>query len=306
MNTLFVNLDVNYAHSKENFNKRKVRNNVILDNINKTKTIFKDFAYKLTGFSFVSDIISNNKRNNTYFLNIYGDVFFASTKSEYLLKKFLNIKFKDIRDLNIIFSRNFEDYINQKKQIIDFMNKISTDLDITYISSENNLKNLDKKYILRYITTLKKDIRKFKMLIVIKSLADLDILKLKEYIEEYKYVDILKLSDMSKSEYAKLIQIVKNINEEYGSSIEVIQKRNILEYDFYLLYAKGIKEFFISHFLINKQAGILDLTNKDDDVLSTPYRAYFKNKYYIMTMFDRVKLNIDNFSKMELGMIYKE
>ncbi len=306
MNTLFVNLDVNETHSKENFIKRKVKNNFILDNINKTKIIFKDFAYKLVGFNFISDTLSNNKRNNTYFLNIYYDVFFFNIKSEYLLKKFLKIKLKDIRNLNVIFSKNFENYINQKKQIIDIMNKISTDLDITYISSENNLKSLDKKYILRYITTLKKDIRKFKILIVIKSLVDLDISKLKEYIEEYKYVDILKLSDMSKCEYAKLIQIVKDINEEYGSSIEVIQKRNILEYDFYLLYAKGIKDFFISHFLINKQAGILDLTNKDDDVLSTPYRAYFKNKYYIMTMFDRVKLNVDNFSKTELGMIYKE
>ena len=110
---------------------------------------------------------------------------------------------------------------------------------------------------------------------------------------------------MTKSDYSKVNSIITKLNTEYGSSMEVIQKRNIIDYNFYLIYSKNKKEFFTSHYVINNNAGILDLTSKDDDVFSNEYKSYFKNKYYISTVFNRVKFDIENFSKKELGIIYK-
>lgn len=142
------------------------------------------------------------------------------------------------------------------------------------------------------------------MLIVLDSVIDFDVNKLIEYIEEYKFIDILRMSNITKSEYRKLNKIVEEINNEYGSSIEIIQKRNIQNYDFYMLYTTNKKEYFKSHYILNKQAYILDITDIDDDILSKEYKSYTKNKGYVETIFNRMNLNMGNYSKIDIGMLY--
>ncbi len=301
MNTLFINLYEDTI-KKEEVKKNK---NIIKKNLDRTKIILSSCLNKITGFSFLKDAFSTSKNTSTYFLNIYKDIFFDSTKNLFLLKKLIKFKINNGHKLNIVFSKNFDDNIDLKLQIQETLNDALKDVEKNYISLKNNMKNLDMKYITHYIESRKIDLRKFKILIAIEKYEDLDVNKLIEYLDKYRYIDILKFPNMTKSDYSKVNSIITKLNDEYGSSMEVIQKRNIIDYNFYLIYSKNKKEFFTSHYVINNNAGILDLTSKDDDIFSNEYKSYFKNKYYISTVFNRVKFDIENFSKKELGIIYK-
>ena len=123
----------------------------------------------------------------------------------------------------------------------------------------------------------------------IDNLLDFDLDKLREYVEKYKFVDILRMKNISKSDMKKLNKLVENVNQEFGSSIKIIQKRKLK---------------FISYYALNDKASILDITNLDDDNMSKEYIAYKKNKMYIKTIFDRMNMDMSCFYKTDLGLMY--
>ncbi len=282
MNNLFIDLVVDEKNNK----------NSIIDNL---------FLKKL-GFVIKEDKLLKTKTSTTLFLKINIDKFVISRKNIYFFKKFIKSYIKNIKDINVVFSKKFNgmDYIrNEIKKILHIING-----NCKYIKSDNDLKNHDSIYLKNYILNNKIDKSKFRILVVVDDIKDFEKEKLKEYLEEYKFVDILRMSNISKGDYKRLSKEVNDINNEYGSSMEIIQKRNIQNYDFYIIYSQNRKKYLISHYVLNKKAYILDITDVDDDVYSKEYKLYEKNKKYIDTLFNRLNLDVDNFCKTELGSLY--
>ena len=281
-------------------------NNLFVDtidikNINRTNYIEK-LLLKTIGFVFKEDKLLKSKNSTTMFLLFNTDTFIKSKNNIKVLKRVLKINLRVKRNLNIIFSKKINSLVVIKNELINVLNIIVQNNN--YIESLNQLKQRDIKYIERYISTNKIDKNKFKLLVVLNDLIDLDVNKIKEYIEKYKFVDILKMKDVSKIQYKKMLNIIEEINKEYGASIDIIQKRNIQNYNFYILYSKGLKEFFKTHYILDNKAYVLDITDVDDDILSKEYKLYEKNKGYIKTLFDRMCLSNENFSKTDLGSLY--
>lgn len=281
-------------------------NNLFVDIIDenlsyKANVIEKGFL-KLFGFLFKEDKLLNESKSKTFFLLVNSDKLSSGKKNYYVLSKVLKNKISNFNNINIVFSRLFENVPSLKKQVTDLL--FSVNKEASLVQSINNLNELDSVYISRYILERKKDINKFRLLIVIDYLKDFDINKLKKYIEKYKFVDILRMQNITKTEYKRLNEIVDKVNEEYGSSIEIIQKRNIQDYDFCVLLSSNIKEYFKSHYILGKDSYVLDITDVDNDILSKEYKSYQRNKGYIETIFNRMNLSMDNFLKTDIGSIY--
>lgn len=281
-------------------------NNLFVDIIDenlsyKANVIEKGFL-KLFGFLFKEDKLLNESKSKTFFLLVKSDKLSSGKKNYYVLSKVLKNKISNFNNINIVFSRLFENVPSLKKQVTDLLFSINKEASL--VQSINNLNELDSVYISRYILERKKDINKFKLLIVIDYLKDFDINKLKKYIEKYKFVDILRMQNITKIEYKKLDDLIDKVNEEYGSSIEIIQKRNIQEYDFCILLSSNIKEYFKSHYILGKDSYVLDITDVDNDILSKEYKSYQRNKGYIETIFNRMNLSMENFLKTDIGSIY--
>ena len=122
-----------------------------------------------------------------------------------------------------------------------------------------------------------------------------------EYISNYKFVDVLKMSGIDKSCYKNLSENIEKINNEFGSTIEITQRRNIQEYNIYLIYSKVNCENFKSHYILRKKSKIIDMHDEEQDILNLNNKAYEKNKEYIKTLFNRIDVDINNYSKNKLG-----
>lgn len=279
-------------------------NNVFIDIIKEENlkiNIWERLILKFMGVILKEDKLLKNNMTSTFFILLDIDKkqnFDKILKNLYKLLKYKKIE----KNINIILSKEISKNLTLKESLIKLF--LSIDINNKYINVNNNLKDIDMQYVSRYILENRIDINKFKILIILDKLKDFDLEKFKEYIINYKFIDVLKTSNFTKSEYNKLSKIIENINEEYGSSIEIIQKRNIQNYDFYILYSGNIKNKFKSHYILNKKAYILDLTDIDDDILSQEFKSYEKNKPYLETMFNRLNMNIESFRKVDLGFLY--
>lgn len=279
-------------------------NNLFIDLVEKNakNNFIDEFLLKTVGFVLKEDKILKTKTTTTLFLKFNMDKFVKSSRNVYLLKTVLKNNIKNKRNINVIFSKRFnnlEKIRNELKSIITSINEESK-----YIASINNLREKDMHYIERYIVENNVDKNKFKILMIVDNIKDLEIENIKKYIEEYKFLDILRMQNISKNDYKKMSKFIDEVNNEYGTSIEIIQKRNIQNYDFYILYSKNRKEYFNSHYILNKKSYTLDITDVDDDILSREYKLYEKNKGYITTLFDRMSINKENFYKTDLGSLY--
>lgn len=280
-------------------------NNVFVDVLKEKQAlklnILERASLKFMGFVLKEDKLLKNKALSTYFVLL--DLSKIQNNDKYLKMLHRVLKYKKVeKNINVVLSRNISENTKLKESLI----KLFGSLDTSYncVEVENNLKSIDMQYISRYILENKIDVNKFKILLVLDKLKDFDLDKLREYITNYKFVDILKTVSVTKSEYNRLSKVVDKINDEYGSSIEIIQKRNIQNYDYYILYSSNIKEKFKSHYVLNKNAYILDITDVDDDILSKEYKSYEKHRPYLETLFNRLSINLESFKKSELGRLY--
>jgi len=164
----------------------------------------------------------------------------------------------------------------------------------------------DIKYINEYINSEKINPNKLKILIALDNIDDYSDKKMIEYISNFKYVDILKMSGIDKIRYKKLNEKIDKINDEYGTTIEITQKRNIQEYNVYLVYSKVNKDEFKSHYILRKKSKILCMNDEEQDILNENIKAYEKNKYNIETLFNRIGVTASNYSKNKLGALMLE
>lgn len=284
MNNLFVDI---YESQNKSLNLTSVTNKMLL----------KTFGYILK-----EDKLLKTKTSSNIFLNLDKEKVLDLNKNKKAFKRSLKFLLKNKRNITVVFSRKIKNTIGLEDSIKKLFDQIG--LDFRYIDSLNKLKTLDISYIERYMTVKKINPDRFKLLVAIDDILDFDFEKFLEYVLKYKCVDILKMQDINKYDYKKLAKVVENINNEYGSSVQIIQKRNLQNYDFCILYTENQKEYFKSHYVLKREVYILDITNVDDDILSKEYKIYEKNKSYIETIFKRMKLDVNEFCKVDLGKLY--
>ena len=114
------------------------------------------------------------------------------------------------------------------------------------------------------------------------------------------------MSNISKGDYKRLSKEVNDINNEYGSSMEIIQKRNIQDYNVCLMYSNIDKSEFTSHYILGKNSKYLDINNEEEDIYNENNRVFERNRYDIETLFKRIQVNMNHFSKNKIGALLLE
>ena len=261
-------------------------------------------------YKYTSDILNSNYGKN---MSLKLDVDFVLDKlmsdKKYSLKMF-NIKqnlkkeFNGISTINVIFDNSFEELEEEYKQIIkhyvyNILNE--DDVKINEICSINKMYENDVKYIDEYVKKAKINENKLKILVVLNEYSDYIEEKIKEYITKYKFVDILKMPNISKVDYKKIYDSIEKINEEYGSTIDIITRKNIQEYQIYLMYSNVDKDYFFSHYILRKKSCYIEMKNEDFDKYNEGVYEYEKNTSYILTLANRLGIDMDRYSKNKVG-----
>jgi hypothetical protein len=294
MNTIFI--DVN------NFKGKTLKNEKIVYN----KSIFKKIIFNLLKFSFLKDTIEANLTSNIMYLNIDEDYIKTISKENkfklrsFILIKYLNYKIKKMDEIYLIYSNKLDKLLECKKYIFNIF-KYNVELCVNEIYTENTMQKNDLLYIDDFVKNNKISLNKLKILVVVDNKKDYIKSKMTEYIEKYKFVDVLRMSNINKIDYKFLQNEISSINEEYGSTIDIIQKRNIQTYNIYIFFSDIDKNEFKSHYIVRKQAKFINMKNPDEDYLGKACKSYEKSKYEIETLFNRMGIHVENFSKNKLG-----
>ena len=312
MNTLFVDIE-NFKDiaSKYNAKRRELKENPEKKlKLSEQEKI--DFVSKVTGIKLKSDILSNGYTSNNVNLSIDCNLFFKLKNSKSKVKQaylnnMLRMKLKNMDKINIVFSKCLDDKSckEQKDYIINKLNNIKH-IQIKEIKISNKMLVNDIRYINDYVERAKINKNKLKILIAINDIKDFSTPKLIEYISNYKFVDILRMNGINKIEYNKLSSKINEINEEYGTTIEIIQKRNIQDYNVCLMYSNIDKNEFTSHYILGKNSKYLDINNEEEDIYNENNRVFERNKYDIETLFKRIQVNMNHFSKNKIGALLLE
>lgn len=289
MNTIFI--DMNKFQKKEENKKKKIEH-------------FKNYLMQV---SITEDFI--NEKGNKNISLVFDEKFISvlgKTKRQSFKKFFLKYQldkiFKNEKKIYFLFSRELDKCKEYKYKIRALLLQIlGENIQAIEVVAQNNMLQHDVIYMDQFLKLKKIEARKANILIVMNQVADVKIDKVVEYIKKYRYVDILRMNGVSKFEYQTLLEKVNSINEEYGTTTELIQRRNISEYDIYVFYSDISLDMFRKHYILNERAKILDLKNDDDDTLSLAYRTYLRKKTDLMALFNRVNLQLDRFSKNKLG-----
>ena len=284
-------------------------NNIFIDysNKNNKKNKFKDVIFK---YNVVDDMLNNKLVKNTY---ITLDKYYMENitkKNRYniydrIFKFMVNLKYSVNDEVNVIFSNLFDNESNIKSFILDLLRLNSLTI-YKEIKNKNTLKINDVKYINEYIKKINKEIDKLRLLIVIDNINDFDEEKFKEYISKYKFIDILKTKNINRYDYKKLLSYVQRTNTEYGTTIEIKQKRNLQNYDVLLIYSKLNKLNFCEKYIVSRDSLYLDFADIDSDIYNDWYLVYKRYEPEILTLLDRLKIEVNNFSKQKLGFIFKQ
>ena len=288
MNTIFIDI-------KDN--ERKLENCTI-----KERILYKN---KLAKYIFVKDVLNNDLGKNIY---IEFDVEYLNKmciKNNFPLKyKYLKYlirrNFTKDDTVNLVFSNFFDENTILKDFVVKLLKQNSL---IIYeeITKTNEMKTHDMKYVDEYIKKEKIKLNKLKILFVLDNINDYDDSKVIEYISKYKFLDILRCSNITKSDSKKLSERINEINNEYGTTIEIIQKRNISMYHVYIVFSKLSKIDFMEKYILKKNSMYIDLKDPDEDVLSSANVAFDRYKQDIQVLFNRLNISLDNFSINKLG-----
>ena len=300
MNTLFI--DISNLDSKT-----KAQKKCSLSNIkHKAKT-------NILKYELVEDFLKNGTMTNNISLKINKDILenIANNKKNIRRLYFendLKNRIKNIDKLNIVFSNYFENENGNiyKNYIVNTLKKKREDLSLKEILIDNKMSNHLTKYIDDYVKEHSINQNKLKILAIFNDINDYIEDKLKEYILRYKFIDVLRMNGINKIDYKKLSTSIDELNDEFGSTIDIIQRRNIQEYNIYLMFSKVKKEDFYSHYILRKKSKYIDLNNADDDIYNENIKVYKRNKYELSTLFNRLELSDDNFSKNKLGALILE
>lgn len=260
-------------------------------------------------FDVKDDILNSKLAKNTYIEVDKEYLYYMLKNNKYsvfdrIFKFNINKKYGKNDNVNIIFSKEFDNHLKLKGYILNLLRLNSLTI-YNELIIKNNLKNNDMKYIAKYISDNKKDLSRLKILVILDNIKDYDEKKLLEYISNYKVIDILKTKNINKYDYSKLLKNVESINNEYGTTIDIIQKRNIQKYDVYLVYSNLDKIEISQKYILSNKSLYINMQDIEFDVLSEEYICYERYEPEILTLLNRLNINSKNFSKLKLGFLFK-
>ncbi|MDD3304418.1 MAG: hypothetical protein PHP54_05835 [Clostridia bacterium] len=300
MNTLFI--DISNPVSKDKGKKKFSLNNITY----KAKK-------NILQYEMIEDYLKHGNVTNNFSLKISKEELNKLINNKKKIKKLyfekdLKNKVKKVDKLNIVFSKYFDEnsHTKYKEYIVNTLKKKRENFEIKEIVAENKMKEHVIKYIDDYVENFNISLNKLRILLILNDSKDFSKEKITEYILKYKFVDVLKMNGISKLEYQKLSSMINELNEEFGSTIDIIQKRNIQEYHIYLMCSRVVKNDFYSHYIVKKDSKYIDLNNEDEDIDNNNMKQYNKCKYELATLFNRLELVDDNFSKNKLGALSLE
>ncbi|MCX8074754.1 MAG: hypothetical protein N2749_04110 [Clostridia bacterium] len=216
--------------------------------------------------------------------------------------KFLNKLFKEdflyIVD-KITNSKNiavFSGVIKENKEYYEYFKSLLSIKNIEYIDIQSNIKNHDIKIIDKYIDEENIKAEKVKVLWMIRSQNNFDSVRLLQYIEKFKYVDILKVGIKDKM----IDKRVNDINKEYGTIVDIIDKKKLIDYNVYVNF--DLNKDNIGKYIINKKSKFIDFTSVDDE-FDENYIAYKNNEFKI---YEYSIININRFNKLDIGFCLKD
>lgn len=271
------------------------------------------YKYNIFKYDYNCDIFNNKFVNNMslkldidYILNnVLHDKKISISKIK--LKNTLRKELIYLSDLNVIFDKTFdsmdETYKDMIREYIFDILKFNDNIELNEIESDNNMYNNDSKHIETYINESNINKNKLKILLIFNDIADYNEDKVREYISNYKFVDILKMPNINKHDCKKISENIEKINKEYGSTIEIIGKRNIQEYNIYIMYSKVDEQYFYSHYILRKRFKYIDMNNEEKDTYDENIIEYEKNKSFISTLTERLNIDIESYNKNKIGKI---
>lgn len=205
-----------------------------------------------------SQVISNFKKNS-WVNNIH---------IKYILIKFKNSLIKTLNKNSLIgYFAIYSNDLKKKQYVKEYIEKFLASHSINeYVNTNSVEENLDK-YIEEYIN--KNSIKKENInpLIIVHDIENLNFDLINNLNEKYKEVNIYTKIKPNK----RFLNKIKNINDEYGSCIGVLNKsdRDFKKYNIYIFVDKSRSEY--AGCKLNKKAGFIDFTNKENDRFNKNY-----------------------------------
>lgn len=210
-----------------------------------------------------------------------------------------------VKKVKVIFSKELDEKINCTKYIIKLFDNVSN-LNFDVVTAKNEILEHDMKHIDRYVKAknLKKD--KIKVLVMFSSISDYNDDKMIEYINKYKEVDVAVTEKLSRNEIFSIIKNLDLINNEYGSTIQILKnKRDLKRYNVYILFSNKNRRKLMSDYILNPKALFIDTCDVDSDFLNSGYKMFVKNETKLKQIFKNLELDIDKFGMVALGEAFK-
>ena len=250
--------------------------------------------------------------NLCYILTIdinYNEEVNSKSRFSKLLKHFFILKlkkyFKNIDCLNIIFSKELEikKYEKYKNYILAIIGEIC-DIDINYIEPKNNMLIHDMKYISEYLIKNNISIDKANLLVLLGYINSIVEEKIVEYITNYKFLDIFVEDCISDFEYSKIKNFIEKINNEYGTTIDIVKGNDLKDYNVCISFLDKSKFEIISKYVFSRNFKYIDINNEEFDYLDKNVATYIKYENEIKIWFDKMDINVNEFNKNSIGQLY--
>lgn len=289
MNILLIDINTNIGNKKLyslKFEKKYNKTHIKYISIDK-KVLDKVLNYCYNNYK---NKLQNINKSNLFLNKIFKMCY--NLKERKLLKYLSKFNSMYDNDNVAILSKN----ILANKLYYKYVNDIFVKSNIPIFIQENTIIRNDIKNIDEYILRKSIDIQKFKILWIIKSSMNFDYDRLINYLSRYKFIDILNFEKND----INLEKKIEFINKEYGTSIQLINTKNIFEYDVYINF--DIKEIdLFNKYIINRDNLYIDMKNSENDIFNQ-YNILYKKFKDISLEFEN--FNIKNYTNIDMGYIY--
>lgn len=174
----------------------------------------------------------------------------------------------------------------------DYFINLLSDLNIEIIKPDNTIVKNDINNINKYIEINNIHADKIRILWMMENSDNFDIDRLFRYIDKYKFVDILKIGSKDK----KLNTTINEINKEYGTSIDILDKKNLTNYNVYVNF--DLSEKLLNKYILNKRGKYIYLKDSEEDEFNENYIAFKKN----IDVFREINIfGLEYFRKLDIG-----